>query len=51
MYVVSSFSGTLLFGLLQGLFLSIVASMIAIMAQTKRPFVTILGKAKDGTFV
>lgn len=47
---VGSFAGTLCFGLLYGLGISLVASLVEIMARTKKPEVFVLGQRADGTF-
>lgn len=47
---VASFAGTLCFGLLHGLFISLLASLIEIMVRTKKPRIFIMGQLADGTF-
>lgn len=45
-----SFAGTLCFGLLNGIGLSLLASLVEIMVRTKKPPVFVLGQLPDGSF-
>lgn len=47
---VGSFAGTLGFGLLNGLVVSLLASLVEIMVRTKKPPVYVLGQLPDGSF-
>uniref|UniRef100_K3X6Y2 STAS domain-containing protein n=1 Tax=Globisporangium ultimum (strain ATCC 200006 / CBS 805.95 / DAOM BR144) TaxID=431595 RepID=K3X6Y2_GLOUD len=48
---VTAFVGTLCFGLISGLFVSLFASLIEIMVRTKKPPVFLLGQSANGEFV
>lgn len=47
---VGAFAGTLCFGLVTGLVVALLASLVDIMARTKKPEVFVLGQLQDGTF-